>query len=108
MSQAREITPEELKAWKEQGVAHQIIDVREIHEVSVSNIGGLHIPMAFCLSRRDEIRQDVPVVLHCRTGARSSAVMSALIQKAGYTNLYNLKGGIAGWAQAIDPTMDVA
>lgn len=108
MSDVREISPLELKHWKDSGVDHQVIDVREIHEVNVSHLGGLHIPMAFCLARKDEIRRDVPVVVHCRSGARAEAVISALIQKGGFDNLYNLRGGITAWAAAVDPAMDVA
>lgn len=108
MSDVREISPLELKAWQEQGIDHQIIDIREIHEVMVSNLGGVHIPMAFCLSRKDEIRRDVPVVVHCRSGARAAAIISALIQKGDFDNLYNLKGGITAWAAEVDPGMDVA
>lgn len=108
MGQVRDISPLELKAWLEGGKEVQIIDVREIHEVTVSNIGGVHIPMAFCLARKDEIRRDIPVVVHCRSGARAEAVISALTQKAAFDNLYNLKGGITAWAELVDPAMDVA
>ena len=108
MSDVREITPVQLKSWIDEGVEHQIIDVREIHEVNVSNLNGLHIPMAFCLARKNEIRRDVPVVVHCRSGARAEAVISALIAKGDFDNLYNLKGGITAWAAAVDPAMDVA
>ena len=108
MSDVREITPEQLKSWMDECVEHQIIDVREIHEVNVSNLGGLHIPMAFCLARNNEIRRDVPVVVHCRSGARAEAVISALIAKGDFDNLHNLRGGITAWAAVVDPTMDVA
>ncbi len=30
-----------------------------------------------------------------------------LEQQFGYTNLYNLKGGILAWAEEIDPSLDV-
>jgi rhodanese-related sulfurtransferase len=100
----KEISPLEFKAWKDQGKEVQLIDVRELHEVETVSIGGLHIPMAEVPSRMDEISRDVPVVVHCRSGARSAAICSFL-EQSGYENVYNLKGGIIAYAQQIDPSL---
>ena len=102
------ITATELNEWRASNKPHQLIDVREIHEVQVSNIGGIHIPMSHCLSRASELRRDVPVVIHCRSGARSSAVVSALRDRAGLDNAVNLAGGITAWATEVDPELEVA
>ena len=64
--------------------------------------------MADLKSRIDDIRTDVPVVIHCRSGARSAAVTHALSQQLGFDNVHNLEGGIRAWADQIDPSMDVA
>lgn len=102
------VTVQELQGLRDQGVEHQLIDIREPYEVEVSNLGGLHIPMADLKSRIDDIRTDVPVVIHCRSGARSAAVTHALSQQLGFDNVHNLEGGIRAWADQIDPSMDVA
>jgi len=107
MAQVREITPKELQDWQTTGREFQLVDIREAHEVAVSTLGGEHIPMAFCLARQHLIRRDVPVVVHCRSGARAAAVVSALEQKGGFDNLYNLRGGIEGWAREMAPEMEV-
>jgi adenylyltransferase/sulfurtransferase len=107
MVQVREISPKDLKDWQEAGREYQLVDIREAHEVAVSTLGGLHIPMAFCLARQHLIRRDIPVVVHCRSGARAAAVVSALEQKGGFDNLYNLRGGIEGWAREVAPEMEV-
>lgn len=39
------------------------------------------------------------VVLYCRSG-RMSAIAAAELAKAGYTNVWNLDGGMAAWEQA--------
>ena len=52
------------------------------------------------------ISKDKKVIVHCRSGARSANAIGFLEQQHGYTNLYNLSGGILAWAAEIDPTMD--
>jgi rhodanese-related sulfurtransferase len=42
----------------------------------------------------------------CRSGKRSAVAIMQLEQQ-GFTNLYNLQGGITAWAQEIDPTLQV-
>jgi len=43
-------------------------------------------------------------VLVCHHGNRSQRVAQWL-EQAGYTRLYNLAGGVEGWATDVDPTM---
>lgn len=82
----------------------QLIDVREEHEAEVANIGGKLIPMGTVMEHIDEIPKNKKVVVHCRSGKRSATVIQALEQH-GFTNLYNLKGGILAYADDIDPTL---
>ncbi|MCC6691741.1 MAG: rhodanese-like domain-containing protein, partial [Bacteroidia bacterium] len=53
----------------------------------------------------DKISKNKQVVFYCRSGARSSSVIQALEQQKGYTNLYNLKGGINAYADEADDTL---
>ena len=46
------ITPREVQQWQQDGQAFSFLDIREIHEVTVSRLTEVHIPMAFCLSRQ--------------------------------------------------------
>jgi len=101
----KEVSVLELKAKQDSKEAFQLIDVREPYEVEICEIGGLNIPLADVPTRLDEIRKDVPVIIHCRSGKRSSNIISYLEATFGYTNLYNLKGGILEYAQEIDPDM---
>lgn len=98
----KEIQPVELQAWREQGKPHQLIDVREPYEVQLCTIGGANIPMGEIVERIGELRKDMPVVLHCRSGARSLAVINALSTRYGFDNLVNLKGGILGFGIEVD------
>lgn len=101
----QEITPKELETMKKEGKPFQLIDVREPYEVELCNIGGTPIPMGDIVDRMEELRKDVPVVIHCRSGARSGAVINALSSRYGFTNLINLKGGILAYGRDVDPSL---
>jgi adenylyltransferase/sulfurtransferase len=101
----KEKTPLELKAMIDAGEDIQIIDVREPNEYNICHINAELIPMNEVPDHLSRISKDKPVVIHCRSGARSGKVIDYLEQAHGYTNLYNLKGGILAWADQIDPTM---
>jgi phosphosulfolactate synthase len=102
----KEISVKELKAKIDAKEAFQLIDVREDWEIEVCTIGGLHIPMGEILTRVDEIRTDIPVILQCRSGGRSANVVNALESRFAMENLYNLKGGILAWADQIDSSLE--
>lgn len=103
----KEVTVKELKEKIDKGEDFQLIDVREPFEFETANLNGELIPMGGILVEKDKIAKDKPVIIHCRSGARSAAVITQLEQQFGFTNLYNLKGGIKAWAQEIDPSMTV-
>lgn len=98
-------TVTELKQMLDNKEDFQLVDVREENEFEVCNLGGLLIPMNTVPDNVDKIVKDKPVVVHCRSGKRSANVISYLETNHGYTNLYNLEGGILAWADEIDPDM---
>jgi len=100
----KEITALELKKLKDNKANFQLIDVREDYELEICEIGAEHIPMGDIMSNLDKISKTQQVIIHCKSGARSGAICQAL-EKEGFTNVYNLKGGIIGWANDIDPTL---
>jgi len=101
----QEKTVTELKQMIDSGVDFQLIDVREPHEFEICNLNGILIPMAEVPENVDKIAKDKPVVIHCRSGARSGRICQYLEEEYGYANLYNLKGGILAWADQIDNNM---
>lgn len=101
----KEITVAELKKMRDSNEDFQLIDVREPHEAEIAQIGGELIPMGEVMNNLDKISRDKKVVIHCRSGARSGAVVQALEREQNFTNLYNLKGGIIAWANEIDTTV---
>lgn len=90
----KEISVEEFGEWIAGNEDIRVIDVREPDEYRERNIGALLIPLAAVKYRAGEIPKDKKVVIHCRSGKRSATAIRQLEQTFGYTNLYNLKGGI--------------
>ena len=101
----KELTVAELKVMRDNNTPHQLIDIREQYEVDIATIGGEHIPMNLVVGSIEKLMRDVPVVVYCRSGGRSSAVVDALEKRFGFDNVYNLKGGIIAWSDTIDPTV---
>ena len=101
-----EISATELKQLLDKGDDLQIIDVREDNEVAVARIpNSVHIPLAQVLNRMNEIDPNRETVVHCKMGGRSARAIEAL-QRSGFTGkLINLKGGIIGWSNEVDPSV---
>ena len=97
----KEITSLELKQLMDSKADFQLIDVREQHEFDEANLNGELIPMGEVMDRAGEIAKDKQVVVHCRSGKRSATVIGALESQLGYTNLYNLKGGILAYIDEV-------
>lgn len=93
----------ELKAWRDSGEKHMLLDVREPSELQICDIeGSTRIPMGEVLSHLDALPKDQPIVVHCKMGGRSGQV-AAKLRSLGY-DARNLTGGILAWIDQIDPS----
>ena len=82
-----------------------MLDVREPWEYDICHLNDVRlIPMGQLTNRLDELDKDAETVVICHHGVRSLQVCYFLAS-AGFTNLINLSGGLAAWAQAIDKDM---
>lgn len=99
----KEVTVQELKELMDSKADFQLIDVREPHEYDICNLEGELIPMSDIPNNVDKISKDKQVIIHCRSGKRSGDMLLWLEKNHGFTNLYNLKGGVLAWAREIDP-----
>jgi len=100
-SNIKEIDAPELAQWMDdESKTFRIIDVREPAEIARGSIqGAVAMPMSVLGNRLSEISQDEQVVFICRSGARSGQVCTHLAQN-GFENVFNLRGGVMGWAQS--------
>jgi adenylyltransferase/sulfurtransferase len=93
----------ELKAWRDTGESHLLLDVREPSEIAICEIeGSTRIPMGQVLDNLEALPKDKPIVVHCKMGGRSGQV-AAKLRSLGY-DARNLTGGILAWIDQIDPS----
>ena len=98
-----EVTPEEVKARREQGEQFTLLDVREPWEWQVARIeGAKHLAMGDVPSRaHQELDPEEPIVVVCHHGVRSLSVTNWLRQQ-GFDKAQSMRGGIDRWAKTVD------
>ncbi|VXB13622.1 adenylyltransferase/sulfurtransferase MoeZ [Nocardioides sp. AX2bis] len=83
-----------------------LVDVREQNEFEINKIpGSVLIPKGEFLNGNafEQLPQDKPVVLHCKSGVRSAEALAAL-KGAGYSDAVHVGGGVVAWVNQIDPS----
>lgn len=104
-SDVEEITVQELSAAMDGGDDVTLLDVRESHEWQICHIDGAQLlPLSELQARMHELDTSRTYYVHCKSGVRSADAIERL-REAGFTRLKNVTGGIAAWAEQIDPTM---
>lgn len=79
-----------------------ILDVREANEFAGGHIANArHIPLGQLATSLKplEKHKDKTIVVNCQSGTRS-AMACGVLRKNGFSQVYNLKGGIKAWQQA--------
>jgi molybdopterin/thiamine biosynthesis adenylyltransferase/rhodanese-related sulfurtransferase len=108
MNEVPTVEPEELaRAMKEESKP-VLVDVREPFEVDISNLPweSTLIPLNELAARVHVLSSADDIVLYCRTGARS-AQATKFLQSIGYKKVRNLRGGVNGYAEEVDPSIPV-
>jgi rhodanese-related sulfurtransferase len=111
--QIREIDHTELESLRAKGVP--LVDVREPAEFAEGRIpGAVNIPRGVlefevdghpavnCITDPALSHREAPVVLSCRSGARS-ALAAAALKQLGFAEPVSLAGGYNGWVSAGKP-----
>ena len=96
--EVKKITVAELLKINEDNNDLQFLDVREPGEVpQVDELKELRIPLANIQKRANEISRTKKVIVICKSGIRSRNAIEQLEKEFGFTNLYNLEGGVMEW-----------
>ncbi|MDR1977028.1 MAG: molybdopterin-synthase adenylyltransferase MoeB [Campylobacteraceae bacterium] len=101
-----EISAIELKSKLDNGETINIIDIREPHEYAIAKLPNSRvIPLGQVVRRMEEIDERVDTVFVCKVGTRSVYAMKALRDAGFKGRLFNLKNGVAAWAEDVDKEM---
>ena len=107
MTHVPELTPTEFCERWPQGRRGEItlLDVREPAEWHTARVAdAVHIPMGTVPGRLDELDPERTIVVMCHGGTRSRRVAEYLAA-SGYSDVFNLAGGIDAWSVEVDPSI---
>ena len=97
----REIQPKALKALLDQGDL-KLYDVRTEKERAAAKIEAGALLDDAAMSAIEDLPKTTPIAFFCHHGGRSRAAAEHFL-KLGFTNVYNLAGGIDAWSRDVDP-----
>ena len=99
----RQLRPAELAAYLQTGHAPVLLDVREPWEWNLCHLpDAILIPMRELPARLHEL--DTETVVICHHGVRSYHA-ARYLETLGFGDVVNLSGGVAAWADEVDPAM---
>lgn len=101
VAETRQLTPVELMQRLGEGGEIELVDVRTDEEWRAGHIDGArHIMGGWLADRLDELPRDgATVATLCASGFRSS-VAASVLERAGFTRLANVVGGMSAWRAA--------
>ncbi len=103
-----QISVEELKRLRDEGAPHVLLDVREEHEWNFARIEAARLLPLSRLVREltaalpADLTPDSQIIVQCHHGVRSAQV-TAWLRQLGFSNVFNLAGGIDEWSLRVDP-----
>jgi len=97
------IAPKELRALLDLGQI-ELFDVRPDDERAKASISLARKLDADGQKYLFGLKKDAAIALHCHHGMRSRAAAEQLLRE-GFTNVYNLEGGIDAWSSEVDPSV---
>ena len=100
----RQIGAIELKAMMNTGTPFALIDVRTEDERTLACIPDSRLLDQACHDDLISGDRNAVLVFQCHHGIRSQSAAEYFLRQ-GFTNLYNLQGGIDAWSQLVDPSV---
>lgn len=96
------MTVSELKALRDAGHEHCLIDVRQPDEWEQCCIpGAVLIPLGELPTRVGELPRNSRLIVHCKAGGRSARAV-AWLREQGFEDVWNVEGGMDAWALMTD------
>jgi monothiol glutaredoxin len=101
-ARVKPLTATELKSWMDEGKTFELFDVRGEDERNIAKIDRAHALDAAGEKRLLGLDKNTPIVFQCHHGMRSKSAAERFLRE-GFTNVFNLEGGIEAWSQKVDP-----
>jgi rhodanese-related sulfurtransferase len=110
---APEVSVQDVQNKLEEAISFLFLDVRESDEYPLARIDHdavTYLPLSRLAQEQlnalppDANDKEAEIVVFCHHGTRSAQVVAWLRQQ-GWTNAWNMDGGIAAWAEQIDPSV---
>jgi monothiol glutaredoxin len=98
------ITPRELKQRMESGPPIEVFDIRPPDERVRASMPGARPVDEATLAYIESLDKATPMVFVCHHGGRSRAAGQKFVE-LGYSQVFNLAGGIDQWAREVDPNI---
>ena len=101
----KQMRPTELAAHLQTGATPTLLDVREEWEWATCPMpGAKQISLRDLPAHVDELDPAAEIVVICHHGVRSYHAAQYL-ESFGFKDVVNLSGGVAAWANEVDPAM---
>lgn len=106
----KQLTALELKRILEEKLeGMQLVDVREVDEVAFAFLPGFrNFPMSTYFGNGEALKEaldsDQPTIVLCHHGVRSRH-MGSFLSQLGFTDLYNVEGGIDAYTAEVDASI---
>lgn len=97
----KEIDPSELDQWlNDASQDMRVLDVRGMDEIATGTVPkAIALPLHTLPIKAHDFSKQQKLVVLCHSGGRSAQACMYL-QQQGFTNVYNLRGGMMGWRQS--------
>lgn len=95
------LTVTELKKWMDEGKTFDLFDVRGEDERKIAKIDRSRLLDAEGEKHLLSLDKKTPIVFQCHHGGRSRNAAERYLRE-GFTNVFNLEGGIEAWSVKVD------
>ena len=100
-ARVKALSVDEMSKWMMEGKSFDLFDVRGEDERALAKIDRGYMMNAEGEKKLASLPKDAPIVFYCHSGARSRHAGERLLRE-GYSNVYNLEGGIDAWSRKVD------
>lgn len=100
-AKVKSVSAAELKTWMDEGKKFELFDVRTDDERKIAKVDRARALDVNGEKALLELAKDTPVVFMCHHGMRSRNAAERVLRE-GFTQVYNLEGGIDAWSQKVD------